>query len=530
MSLLQCLSFSFKDTLNILLFSVFLYISHFYYQYFTRVNKLPGPFPLPIIGSVCIPILLLAFQLLLQKQYGDVFEVWLSNKRKIYLCRVEHWDKLLSSSTKTKWLSRMGTNEGLHELGMNQRGILANDNLDSWKFNRYFFNQAMLTPSFNIKAIDATNKIWKEMELYWNTLGNDYQIELSQWMQRFTIDMIIEITTGKRAYTLPVYFNTFTTKKIVDIPSAILDDSEYFIHNIQKYVAAFTTFAIFPYYIRHYVPILKNFTKIGIESRDNINGKIMDIIKNRRKEIEEKNDNDMVFNDMLSLLIVANTEKDNNKGSRPDLRPMTDDEIMGNIRDAFIGGSETTTNAICVLVYYICKHPKVLKKLRQELDAVFGEDHDRPFTSDDISKLKYCEAILYEAGRMHPIAHSTSRVNTEPDELLGYQWPARSEFIMFFDGANKHPLYWKDPEIFNPDRFLDDNIVKRNFILFGKGIRQCPGKKLAMIEMIGIMAMLFRKYDVTLINEELHYKSMLFNSIIEGMFVKLTPRKDVIFN
>ncbi|CAG8813733.1 39664_t:CDS:2, partial [Gigaspora margarita] len=151
----------------------------------------------------------------LQQQYGDIFEVWL-------------------------------TNEGLNELGLTQRGIFANDNLDSWKFNRYFFNQVMLVPNFNIKAVDSTNNIWKEMEKYWNSLGDYYQIDFTEWMQRFTIDMIIEITAGKRAYTLPVYFNKLTTKKLVDIPPAILDDSEYFIHNMQKYISTFTTFAVFP--------------------------------------------------------------------------------------------------------------------------------------------------------------------------------------------------------------------------------------------------------------------------------------------
>ncbi|RIB29816.1 cytochrome P450 [Gigaspora rosea] len=316
-------------------------MSSFYsFPFYYVFKDFLGPFPLPIVGSLWNKRDGYSKWILkLQQQYGDIFEVWLSNKRKIYLCRAEYFDKLLASSTKTKWFSRIGANEGLHELGVSKQGILANDNLDSWKFNRHFFSQAMLTPSFNLKAIDSTNKIWKEMEKYWNALGDDYQIELSEWMQRFTIDMIIETTTGKRAYTLPVYFNKFTTKKIVDIPPAILDDSEYFIHNLQKHVSAFTTFAVFPYYIRHYMPILRNITKAGIESRDNIHRKIMEIIKNRRKEIE-KND-DVIFNDMLSLFIVANTERD--KSNIPDLRPMTDDEILGNIKDAFIGGSETVT-------------------------------------------------------------------------------------------------------------------------------------------------------------------------------------------
>ncbi|CAG8587383.1 21293_t:CDS:2 [Dentiscutata erythropus] len=231
----------------------------------------------------------------LQQQYGDVFEVWLSNKRKVYICNPEYFDKLLPPATTTKWFNRM--------------------------------------------------------EQCWNNFGDDYQIVLNEWMRRFATDMIIEITTGKRAYTLPVYFNKFTTKKLFDIPSAVLDDSEYFIQNMEK---------------------------------------------------------------------------------------------------------------------------------------------------------------------MRPISHSATRLNTEPDELLA---------------GNKNSKYWKDPEIFNPDRFMcDDNTVKKNFIFFGRGIRQCPGRKLSMIELKGIIAMLFRKYDVTLMNEELHYKSTVINSMIEKMSLKITPRKDTIIN
>ncbi|CAG8564161.1 17294_t:CDS:2 [Dentiscutata erythropus] len=125
----------------------------------------------------------------LQRQYGDIFEVWLGPTRKIYLCRAEYFDKIHSFNTKSKWLSRMRATEGTLELGMAQRGVWLNANVDDWKYNRHFFNQVMLAPGFNLKAVDATNKMLKEMEKYWIMLGNDHKIDLCKWMGRFTIEM-----------------------------------------------------------------------------------------------------------------------------------------------------------------------------------------------------------------------------------------------------------------------------------------------------------------------------------------------------
>ena len=50
------------------------------------------------------------------------------------------------------------------------------------KYNRQFFNQVILTPSFNHQAIEWISELlWKEMETYWNNLG---KIELDTGRKR----------------------------------------------------------------------------------------------------------------------------------------------------------------------------------------------------------------------------------------------------------------------------------------------------------------------------------------------------------
>lgn len=48
--------------------------------------------------------------------------------------------------------------------------------------------------------------------------------------------------------------------------------------------------------------------------------------------------------------------------------------------------------------------------------------------------------------------------------------------------ANKDSKYWKNPEQFNPDRFLNPEECP-TFIPFGDGPTNCIGQKLAWIQM-----------------------------------------------
>ncbi|RIB02358.1 hypothetical protein C2G38_2228042 [Gigaspora rosea] len=48
------------------------------------------------------------------------------------------------------------------------RGIGGNDDFESWKYSRQFFNQALLRPRF---MDTITTKLFEELSGYWQSLG-----------------------------------------------------------------------------------------------------------------------------------------------------------------------------------------------------------------------------------------------------------------------------------------------------------------------------------------------------------------------
>src|SRR6266511_5589985 len=107
----------FFDLINLLITFITLITFRYYYLYFTRENPLPGPFPLPLVGSIFningdLPRYLLGIQL----KYGDLFEVWFGSSRFIMTVREDYIEKFLSSSTKSKFMLRTPYKEAYDEL------------------------------------------------------------------------------------------------------------------------------------------------------------------------------------------------------------------------------------------------------------------------------------------------------------------------------------------------------------------------------------------------------------------------------
>jgi cytochrome P450 len=76
-------------------------------------------------------------------------------------------------------------------------------------------------------------------------------------------------------------------------------------------------------------------------------------------------------------------------------------------------------------------------------------------------------------------------VNSSDAELGGYKIPKNTRIIFNLYAQNNDPKYWKNPEKFDPNRFLDENgVLKKgkiaSFVTFGLGRRGCPGEKIAL--------------------------------------------------
>ena len=117
--------------------------------------------------------------------------------RLIVLCRTDLIKNMnVPSANRTKYPNRLALEEGMTEYEILGLGISINNDHKSWKYNRQFFSQAMMTPSFNYQAIEWMTELWNEMESYWNELGENHELNLKKWMHRFTNEIIFRISTG----------------------------------------------------------------------------------------------------------------------------------------------------------------------------------------------------------------------------------------------------------------------------------------------------------------------------------------------
>ncbi|UZO17258.1 uncharacterized protein OCT59_008619 [Rhizophagus irregularis] len=212
---------------------------------------------------------------------------------------------------------------------------------------------------------------------------------------------------------------------------------------------------------------------------------------------------------------------------------MTDKEICGNLLDAMVAGTDTTANMLCFVIYFLEKNPEVKQKLRQEFDSILGNDLTKPMTLKNIEELKYCDAVIKEVFRHIPVAFSLGRLSIENDMVGGYNWPKGTQFQIHTSALMMRDDYWTDPEKFDPDRFykveesdkylLEKQHAKNSFMMWGGGIRICPGRKLAITELKCLIPLIYRKYDLEL-RSPLEYKSEILTSC-EKLLVKVKPRK-----
>jgi cytochrome P450 len=125
---------------------------------------------------------------------------------------------------------------------------------------------------------------------------------------------------------------------------------------------------------------------------------------------------------------------------------------------------------------------------------------------DKISREEHVDAFINEVLRMCPPVWNTERMATEDVNVDGTDLTAGTKVIVSSLVMHKDKNIFKDPESFNPERWLENKeLEKGEYFPFLFGKRQCIAKDFVLMEIDLILTKIAKKFDTELVNEEVSY-------------------------
>ncbi|XP_057367000.1 cytochrome P450 4c3-like [Daphnia carinata] len=444
------------------------------------INAIPGRKPLSLVGNLLHldpyneqihKIIAIDWV----KEYGPIFRVWLGPRPFVILASPELAQTILSTSkhnTKSSDYSKL-----IDWLGNCM--FLSTD--DHWKKRR-----RIVTPGFhfqnNNSFIDIFNEkssmCAAEFERIIKKQG-DTVIDVSHLMSKCAINIICDTAMGQTKCEM---------------------ENEIYLNNVHRFCQIFVERFARPWLSNDWI---YKMTARGREWQRCVNALhtfTKEIIRTRREMLVRRSNSDQVQKQGIeegkpqsksSFAVLDRLIQASDEGADID-----DNGIREEIDLITFAGYDTTSAAMVWFLYLIAKHPEHQQLIVDELDSVFGDDYDRPCTTQDITELKYLECCIKETLRMYPSVPGAMRRLTKDVEIGGYTIPAGVSVVPSYFGIHHNPSVYPDPESFKPERFFPENSVGRHpyaFLPFSAGPQNCIGQKYAMLELKVVFAILLRR-------------------------------------
>jgi cytochrome P450 len=182
--------------------------------------------------------------------------------------------------------------------------------------------------------------------------------------------------------------------------------------------------------------------------------------------------------------------------------PMGDRALIDEIMTLVVAGHETTASGLNWTWYLISQSPAVEARLHAEIDA--SAVLDAPGL-EQMEALPYTRQVIDEALRLYPPGWLLSRRAIEADVLGDYDIPAGSDVLLPLYLLHRHPRYWKDPDVFWPERFAPEHEAERPrfaYMPFAAGPRHCIGETLALYEMLMHLCRMARRFRLVHVPKE----------------------------
>ncbi len=198
-------------------------------------------------------------------------------------------------------------------------------------------------------------------------------------------------------------------------------------------------------------------------------------------------------NDLFTQLCHARDEED---------RQYSDEEIVDHLIFIMMAAHDTTTSAITTMVYALAKHPEWQQRLRREArntaDAIQVAGRSAP-TLDDLALMTDIELVFKESLRLYQPLPTIARRALVEVEIHGQKIPAGTPVAVFPIQVHRSPLWWTNPEQFDPERFSAGRAEHRRHAYawapFGGGAHMCLGLHFAEMQVKAVLLPLLRSWQ-----------------------------------
>ncbi|PSN29879.1 Cytochrome P450 6j1, partial [Blattella germanica] len=151
----------------------------------------------------------------------------------------------------------------------------------------------------------------------------------------------------------------------------------------------------------------------------------------------------------------------------PEIEDYLREAVMSSVRFSFT-------------LYELALNPDIQKRVRDEVKEVLDKNNNE-VTYDVVQEMKYLDMVLCETMRRHPSIPTVDRRCREDwSHPSGVKLRAGTPVYIPIYALHHDPLYFPNPEKFDPERFTDENkqkIPHFAYMPFGEGPRSCPGKQ-----------------------------------------------------
>ncbi|XP_077990972.1 cytochrome P450 2C20-like [Glandiceps talaboti] len=194
----------------------------------------------------------------------------------------------------------------------------------------------------------------------------------------------------------------------------------------------------------------------------------------------------------------------------------TDQVMVDLLLDLFSASTVTTSDTMIYAVLLMGTYPEIQKRIQTEIDngndilPCLANKRDMPYTQATV-----LEILRAVAPSPLAIPHSA----TEDVSLRGYDIPKGTVVFANLWSSLNDPKYWKNPQVFDPTRFIGENgemLKNRAFIPFSLGSllhscgqscgfyrglddskRACTGENLAKMNLFLLLTTLLKRFDLT---------------------------------